>query len=109
MAYDEALAARVREALAGRAGVTERRMFGGLSFLLGGHMCCGVVHEDLVVRLGPDETQAALAEPHARPMDFTGRPLEGFVYVDPAGLVDDAALRGWVERAAGFAASLPPK
>ena len=109
MPYDEELAARVRTALAGRDGVTERKMFGGLAFMLGGHMCCGVVKEDLVLRLGPAEAERALEEAHARPMDFTGKPLKGFVYVGPGGLETDGELRGWLERAAGLAASLPPK
>ena len=77
MAYDENLADRIRKALAGRKGVTEKNMFGGLSFMLGGNMCCGVVREDLVVRVSPGSYEDALAEPHARPMDFTGRPPPG--------------------------------
>jgi TfoX/Sxy family transcriptional regulator of competence genes len=109
MAYDEGLAQRVREALDERDDVTERKMFGGLAFLLGGNMSVGIVGEELMVRVGPDAWGEALAEPHAREMDFTGRSMKGFVYVDGAGLEDDADLEGWVARGVGFAASLPAK
>ena len=109
MPYDEDLAGRVREALGGRADVAEKHMFGGLTFLVGGHMCCGVVGDDLVLRLGPEDAQQALREPHARPMDFTGRPLRGFVYVGPAGTGSEHLLGDWVSRALRFASSLPPK
>ena len=109
MAYDENLADRIRKALAGRKGVTEKNMFGGLSFMLGGNMCCGVVREDLVVRVSPGSYEDALVEPHARPMDFTGRPLQGMVYVGPEGSRDEGALAAWVKRGADFAESLPPK
>jgi TfoX/Sxy family transcriptional regulator of competence genes len=109
MPYDDALAARVRRALRGREDVTERTMFGGLAFMVRGHMCCGVVGEDLVLRLGSDGAEAALGEPHTRPMDFTGRPMKGFVYVAPAGLWSPAALQRWVDGAAAFVASLPAK
>lgn len=84
-------------------------MFGGLAFMIRGHMCCGVIGEDLVLRLGPDGADAALGEPHTRPMDFTGPPMRGFVYVAPAGLGTAAALRRWIDRAAGFVATLPLK
>jgi TfoX/Sxy family transcriptional regulator of competence genes len=109
MAYDEGLAQRVRETLATRGGMTEKKMFGGLCFLLRGNMVCGIVGDELMVRTGPDGHAAALAEPHAREMDFTGRALKGFVYVDPQGIEDDDALNAWVRRGADFAASLPPK
>lgn len=109
MVYSEDLASRVRRALGGRPALAEKRMFGGLAFLLGGHMCCGVVGDELTVRVGPDEYPAALALEHAREMDFTGRPLRGFVYVSPKGIADDADLAAWVERGARFAASLPAK
>jgi len=84
-------------------------MFGGLSFLLRGNMCCGVVRDDLVVRVGPEEHDKALAEAHARPMDFTGRPLKGLVYVGPGGYGSDEALADWVARGVRFATSLPAK
>ncbi len=104
MAHDEQLAARVRALLATREEpVAERRMFGGLAFMVGGRMACAVLGETLLVRLGADAADAALDEPHVRPMDFTGRPSRGSVYVDPAGTAADAALASWVERGAAFA------
>src|SRR5215211_1105574 len=109
MAYDEALADRIRDALAGRDVVTERKMFGGLAFMVGGNMCCGVIGSEAMLRLGEDGADAALDEPHTRPMDFTGRPMKGMVYVATPGIEDDAAVRCWVERAVAFAGSLPPK
>lgn len=108
MAFDETLAARVRANLGGR-DVTERKMFGGLAFLLGGHMCCGVQGQDLMVRVSREDHPAALREPGARPMDFTGKPLQGMVYVGPAGIESEAQLAHWVEHAVAYAASLPPK
>jgi TfoX/Sxy family transcriptional regulator of competence genes len=108
VAYDEELAGRVRAVLPRGEGVTERRMFGGLAFMLGGHMFCGVVADALMVRLGPVAAGRALGQPHVRPMDFTGRPMKGMVFVDPAGLRGDA-LRQWVGAAAGYARGLPPK
>ena len=109
MAYDEQLAGRVRDVLARRKDVSEKKMFGGLSFMLGGNMCCGVDEGNLMVRVGPEQYETALAQPHARPMDFTGRPLKGMVYVDPEGYRTDAALAAWVKRGVDFAASLPAK
>ena len=109
MAYDEQLAARVREVLEARPGLSERKMFGGIAFMLEGNMAIGIVGEDLMVRLEPDEAQRALAEPHARPMDFTGRPPKNMVFVGPAGTAEDADLLSWVEAGADHAASLPPK
>jgi TfoX/Sxy family transcriptional regulator of competence genes len=109
MAYDETLAARARTALAEQYGLSEKHMFGGLSFLLNGNMCCGIVGDKLMVRVGPDAYDAALAKPHTREMDFTGRPLKGMVYVSPDGVRTDSALSAWVRRGTSFAASLPPK
>ena len=108
MAYDEDLADRVRAVLPPAEAVTERQMFGGLAFMLGGHMFCGVVRDTLMIRLGPDGADRALKRPHVRPMDFTGRPMKGMVFVEPAGL-RDAALQEWVAAAAAFARTLPPK
>ena len=108
MAYNEELAERVRLSLSGRQDVAEKKMFGGLAFMVGGSMACGVMKDDLMVRVGPDGHQEALAEPHARPTDFTGRPMKGMVYVGPEGYRTDEALAGWVKRGAEFAASLPP-
>ena len=109
MAIDEGLAERVRESLQGLQGVEEKRMFGGLAFMLNGNMCVGLVKESLMVRVGPDNYEASLALPHARPMDFTGKPLTGFVYVEPEGIAEDADLNAWIERGVAFAGALPPK
>ena len=109
MAYDEMLAARVRAGLAERAEIAERRMFGGLAFMLSGNMCCCVTEHGLMVRVGPDAYQDALAQPHAGLMDLTGRPMRGWVLVDFAGLESQAGLSQWVTRGAEFAATLPPK
>jgi TfoX/Sxy family transcriptional regulator of competence genes len=109
MAYDEALADRMRDALADRDDVTERKMFGGLAFLLSGNMCCGVIGSNAMLRLGEEAVDAALDEPHTRPMDFTGRPMKNMVYVEPEALEDDGDVRRWVGRAVAFAGSLPPK
>jgi TfoX/Sxy family transcriptional regulator of competence genes len=107
MAYDEDLADRVRAALRDEA-VTERQMFGGLAFMLVGHMFCGIVKDTLMLRLGPDGAERALDQPHVRPMDFTGRPLKGMVFVEPGGLTG-GALQQWVDAAAAFTRTLPPK
>lgn len=109
MAFDEALADRVREALAPRSEVSERRMFGGIAFMIAGNMACGVIGEDLMIRLGAEDAERALAEPHVRPMDFTGKPMKTAIYVDPEGTADDESLASWVEAGADLAASLPPK
>ena len=109
MAYDEELAERVREALSDRGRVEEKKMFGGLAFMVGGHMACGVVGDDLMARIGPDAYDDAVAEPHVRPMDFTGKPLKGMIYVGPAATKNKRTLRKWVSRAADFTTSLPAK
>lgn len=109
MGYDEALADRVRDALGAREGASERKMFGGVVFMIGGNMAVGVIGEDLMVRLDPTDAEHALTEPHTRPMDFTGRPMKGMVYVDPGGTEADDDLSAWVEAGADFAASLPSK
>lgn len=97
MAYDETLAQRVRDVLGRRAGLDERKMFGGLAFLLGGRMFCGIVKDELMVRVGRVLYTEALGIPHVRPMDFTGRPMTGMVYVAAAGL-RGTSLAGWVAR-----------
>lgn len=109
MAYSERLASRIREILAEGGQVDERTMFGGLAFMVHGHMCCGVIGEDLMLRLGTDRAQQALEEPHVRPMDFTGRPSKGFVFVGPRGLTTEESLRRWVRLARDFVDTLPPK
>lgn len=109
MSFDEGLAQRVRDILAEECIAKERRMFGGLAFMVNGHMCCGIVGGNLVVRVGATEHKQALAKPHARPMDFTGRPMRGFVYVEPPGYRSEASLRVWIRSGLEFALSLPPK
>ncbi|MFN0154644.1 MAG: TfoX/Sxy family protein [Gaiella sp.] len=112
MAYDEELAHRVRAALADASPsgtVEERKMFGGLCFLVGGHMACGLVGDTLMLRLGEEGADAALARPHTRPMDFTGKPMRTMVYVEPEGIATKRALASWVGRAAAFVATLPRK
>jgi hypothetical protein len=107
MAYNEDLADRVRAVLPAEP-VTERKMFGGLAFTLGGHLFCGVVKDALMVRLGAGSAEQALGLPHVRPMDFTGRPMKGMVFIDSGGLPGDA-LRNWVTAAAEHARGLPPR
>ncbi len=109
MAFDQALADRIRDVLASRSELSEREMFGGIAFMVGGNMACGVIGEDLLVRLGAEDAEKALAESHTRPMDFTGKPMKTTIYVDPAGTASDSDLAGWVDAGADFAASLPPK
>lgn len=112
MAYDDRLADRLRDAYSARvapAHMSERKMFGGICFMVRGHMSCGVVDRTLMARVGPEAYAEALEQPHAREMDFTGRPLRGMVYVDPAGIETDEALVSWVERTLSFVQSLPPK
>jgi TfoX N-terminal domain len=104
MGYDEQLANRIRQAFGGRHGITERKMFGGLAFLCRGRMCCGIVGSDLMVRVPDDEFDEVMRGPHVRPMDFTGRPLRGFVYVSPPGFRTAAALRTWLSRGERVAA-----
>lgn len=109
MAYSESLADRIRDALGGRRDVDERKMFGGIAFMIGGHMGVGIVGDTLMVRHDPAESAALLARPHVRPMDFTGRPMKGFLYVDPAGLRTSRALASWINRSLAFVATLPPR
>ncbi len=109
MAYQKVLADRVRRVLVGAAAdVIERSMFGGLAFMVRGHMTVGVMGDDLIVRVGPDAYDDALMRPSARPMNFTGKPMTGMVFVTGADL-DDATLDAWVHRGLEFTASLPPK
>lgn len=109
MAYDEVVAERVRVALKRRKGVTEKKMFGGICLLLNGNMVGGVVNDDLMIRVGSDAYEDALEEKHARPMDFTGKPLRGMVYVGLKGYEKNADLKAWLDRGLKFARSLPPK
>ncbi len=110
MAHDETLAARIRQVLAPRSGIAERRMFGGVGWMVGGNMGCAVMGDDLVVRLAPDEVPAALEDPHAGPFGRSGsRPMKGFVVVAAEGVAEDAELERWVDAGVGFAATLRPK
>ena len=109
MAYSEELADRIRDAIEGRSGVTERKMFGGVAWMVSGNMACGIIGEGLMVRLEREDAEAAQAEEHVGPMEFTGRPMRGFVVVDAAAIEDDGELGRWVDAGADFATSLPPK
>ena len=109
MAFDEALAARIRDALCRKKGVEERKMFGCVCFLLDGNALAGVWKDRLIARLGPDEGEAALLEPHVRAFDITGRPMRNWVAVEPEGVEDDDELRVWIERATKFVRRLPRK
>lgn len=110
MAYDEGLAQRIREIMdATELSCEEKKMFGGMSFMLGGNVACGVIADDMCVRVGPDGNEAALALPHARPFDFTGKPMAGWIYVSPQGLGEEGEVKAWVKRGVDFAKSLPPK
>jgi TfoX/Sxy family transcriptional regulator of competence genes len=109
MAYSDELAERVRDVITGRSGISERKMFGGVAWMVNGNMACGVIGEDLMVRLDRDEADRALTEPHVGPMEFTGRAMRGFVTVHAAGIDDASGLGRWVDAGADFAASLPAK
>jgi TfoX/Sxy family transcriptional regulator of competence genes len=107
MAYDERLAARVRTLLKGQRAIVEKKMFGGLAYLSRGRMFAGILKNDLVVRVGPEGNDAALKARHTRPMDFTGRPMNGYVYVGPDGTRTAAQLKAWLARGLTFASSVP--
>jgi hypothetical protein len=108
VAFDAELAERVRDVLGPRTDLVEKKMFGGLAFLLRGNMCCGVHGDDLIVRVGPGQDEAALAQPGARPFDITGRPMSGWILVAPEGTAGADALIEWVDRALAFVETLPP-
>lgn len=108
MAIDDGLAQRIRELL-GPTRVVERKMFGGLAFLERGHMFVGIVKGALMARIGPDAYADALTQPHVREMTFTGRPMKGFVFVDPPGLERDADLERWIDASLAFVRTRPPK
>lgn len=103
MAYDEGLVQRIRELLDDDARVSEKKMFGGIAFFVNGNMAAGTMKDELMVRVGPDGHDEAIAQPHARAMDFTGRTMRGFVQVEPAGFEEDADLRAWLARGIAFA------
>ena len=109
MAFDEFLAARIRDALARKRGVEEKKMFGCVCFLLNGNALAGVWKDRLIARLGPDEAEAALREPHVRAFDITGRPMRNWIAVEPEGVEDDDQLTGWIDRATEFVRTLPKK
>ena len=109
MSFNEKLAQRLRKLVCGEYSVKEMRMFGGLAFMVNGHMCCGIVGENLVVRTGPQTFDKAISKPHTKPMDFTKKPMKGFVYVLPAGYRTDVGLKKWVHCGLDFVLSLPPK
>ena len=108
MAYDEGVAEWLRDAFTNRKDVN-KKMFGSIAFMVSGNMCCGVVNDTLMARVGPDRYEAALKKPQARKMDFTGKPLKGFVYVAPEGFESDDDLVYWVRLCVDFVATLPPK
>ena len=108
MAYDEGLAERLREIFPS-PGIAEKKMFGGIAFMTRGYMFVGIVGDILMARVGPDYYEQALARPHVRVMDFTGKPMKGYVFVDPAGFESDEDLAEWAERGYRFVQTLPPK
>lgn len=109
MAYDEVLTQRIRSLLIDQPELVEKKMFGGVAFMLRGNMACGVNQEDLIVRVGPDAYQQEVMQPNVRPFDFTGRPMKGWVMVGPKGYSADEDLQNWVEKGVSFALSLPAK
>lgn len=109
MAFDEALATRVRAVLGGAKGLAEKRMFGGLAFLVNGNMCCGVHGEELILRIPPEQTDQTVEEPHVRIFDMSGRPMKGWVLIGSDGIAADADLARWVGRGLEFARTLPAK
>ena len=109
MAFDETLAARIRDALARRKNVEERKMFGCICFLINGNALAGVWKDRLIARLGPDEGEAALREPYVRVFDITGRPMRNWVAVEAEGVEGDDQLKAWIERATKFVRTLPKK
>ena len=109
MPYDKGLAQRVREEMIELPDFVEKKMFGGIGFMLQGNMACGVNGEDLIVRVGRERYEDALARPHTKPFDMTGRPMKGWVMVSPQGVEADEDLRDWVQQGVEFASSLPAK
>lgn len=109
MAYDETLASRIEEILVDKPQVEQKKMFGGLAFMVRRHMCVGVNDDRLMARVGPEAYEQCLQKKHASEMTFTGKPLKGMVYVDAAGIKSDAQLRGWIDTCLAFVASLPDK
>ena len=109
MTFSERTVNQIRRAIGNTPGLSERPLYSGVAFMVRGNMCCGMIDDNLVVRVGPDTYDDALREPHTRPMDFTGRPLPGFVYVDRDGFASSNSLRQWIDRSVSFVRTLPPK
>lgn len=109
MSYDEGLAQRIREAMSTVSGVSEKKMFGGIAFMVHGNMCVGVVKHELMLRVGSDQYDEVLNMPYVRKMDFTGKPMRGLVYIEPDGFGEDKEIRYWIDRALIFVTSLPEK
>jgi hypothetical protein len=109
MAYDELLAVRIRAALSGEPSLIEKKMFGGVCYLLNGNMACGVNKNDLIVRVGPEKNVEALSYPYTRPFDFTGKPMAGWVMVSAPGVATEKDLKAWLRLGVDFASTLPPK
>lgn len=109
MAYDEGLAERLRELLREQQGIGERKMFGGLAFMRNGNMLVGILGDTLMARVGPERYREALRMPHAREMDFTGKPMTGYVFVTPEGFAEDADLARWLALCIAFGDTLPAK
>ena len=109
MAFDEALAQRIRKILDPRKDLVEKHMFGGVCFMIRGRMCCGIIDSSLMVRLDPDDADRLADQPRVRPMDFTGKPMRGYLFVEPEGVESPKALRSWVDRAVAFVETMPVK
>jgi TfoX/Sxy family transcriptional regulator of competence genes len=109
MAYDDLLASRIRAQLSTLPNLVEKKMFGGIGFILQGNMACGVNKNNLIVRVGIGQYETALSRPHVRPFDMTGKPMTGWVVVEPQGYTNDAELKRWIKQGVEYAASLPPK
>ncbi len=110
MAYDEGLAQRIRDILEPEyPHLVEKKMFGGIAFMLQGNFTCGVNKDNLVLRVGKEKDTEALAQPHTRPMDFTGKPMAGWIYISEEGVASDESLAQWVQQGVNYALSLPPK
>ena len=109
MAFDDKLASRISAVLVDEPGVVEKKMFGGLCYMVNGHMCCGIVRDELMLRIGPDQYSTLLDKPHAREMDFTGRALKGMLYIGREGIKTKRQLSTWIDRALAFNRGLDPK
>ena len=109
MAYDEGVAQRIREALSENKKISEKKMFGGIAFMLSGNMCVGVVKDQLMLRVGPDQYEECLTMKHVKKMDFTGKAMKGFIYLQPQGFAEDHELAMWLDKALSFVGCLPEK